>query len=129
MATDLQPVFVALRKILQKHRGEWSVREDSELCYSLAGSPGPAAVQMWGGKMKKPIMPIAWVEIGKNYVSYHLMPVYGNPKLLDGVSKELISRMQGKSCFNFTAVDDELIGKLADLTHKSLARVKEAKLL
>ena len=126
MATDLQPVFVALRKILQKHRGEWSVREDSELCYSLAGSPGPAAVQMWGGKMKKPIMPIAWVEIGKNYVSYHLMPVYGNPKLLDGVSKELISRMQGKSCFNFKSVDEALFRELDALTARSIAGFKKA---
>ena len=108
MTSDLQPVFSALKKILEKHRGAWTVREDSESCYSLAGTPGPAAVQMWGGKMKKPIMPIAWVEIGKAYVSYHLMPVYGNPKLLDGASKELMARMQGKSCFNFKKVDAAL---------------------
>lgn len=126
MATDLQSVFGSLRKILEKHRGEWSVREDTDACYSLAGTPGPAAVEAWGGKLKKPIMPIAWVEVGKAYVSYHLMPVYGNPRLLDGASKELKARMQGKSCFNFKSVDEALFRELDELTARSIAGFKKA---
>ena len=43
------------------------------------------------------------VQIKKNYVSYHLMPVYLNPLLLDGISPDLKKRMQGKSCFNFNS--------------------------
>jgi hypothetical protein len=125
MTTNLKPVFVELRKILQKHQGSWTVQEDSDKCYSLAGLPGPAAVTIWGGKMKKPIMPIAWVQISKAYVSYHLMPVYGNPKLLDGASKELLARMQGKSCFNFKSVDAALFRELDDLTARSIAGFKK----
>src|SRR5262245_62194425 len=49
------------------------------------------------------------VGIKKRYVSAHLMPVYESPDLLKGVSPALKKRMQGKSCFNFTRVDTELL--------------------
>jgi hypothetical protein len=54
--------------------------------------------------------------VKKRYVSYHLMPVYVNPALLDGLSPALKARMQGKSCFNFTKVDPALFEELAALT-------------
>ena len=66
------------------------------------------------------------VEIGKRYVSYHLMPVYVDPTLLDDISPELRARMQGKSCFNFTAVDDELFAELAGLTRRGVASYRKA---
>ena len=56
------------------------------------------------------------VRTGKNYVSYHVMPVYGHRPLLDGLSKELRARMQGKACFNFKTVNDALFAELDDLT-------------
>ncbi len=59
------------------------------------------------------------VQIKKNYVSYHLLPVYGNPKLLEPISDKLKKRMQGKSCFNFKTLDDDLLAELKDLTQKS----------
>ncbi|MDH5731478.1 MAG: hypothetical protein OEZ58_21035 [Gammaproteobacteria bacterium] len=58
----------------------------------------------------------AGVEINKNYVSYHLMPVYVNPSLLDDISPNLRQRMQGKSCFNFKTVDSDLFEELITLT-------------
>jgi hypothetical protein len=60
------------------------------------------------------------VQIKKNYISYHLMPVYVNPKLLDGISSELRKRMQGKSCFNFKEVDKRIRGELSVLTNKGI---------
>ena len=57
------------------------------------------------------------VQIKKNYVSYHLMPVYINPHLLENISPALKKRMQGKSCFNFTSLDESLVKELADLTN------------
>ena len=66
-------------------------------------------------KNKKPMF-FGAVQIKKNYVSYHLMPVYVNPALLDDMSVELCKRMQGKSCFNFTSVDKPLFGELGKLT-------------
>lgn len=54
--------------------------------------------------------------MGKNYVSYHLMPVYMNPAMHERISPELKKRMQGKACFNFTEVDPGLFRELAALT-------------
>lgn len=56
------------------------------------------------------------VQLRKNYVSYHLMPVYVNPGLLEDVSPALRKRMQGKSCFNFASSDASLFRELAELT-------------
>ena len=61
------------------------------------------------------------VRTGKNYVSFHLMPVYGHPPLLAGISPALKKRMQGKACFNFTAIDEALFTELADLTARGYA--------
>ena len=58
----------------------------------------------------------AGVEIKKNYVSFHLMPVYIEPTLLKCLSKPLQKRMQGKSCFNFIKIETELLDELKELT-------------
>lgn len=65
------------------------------------------------------------VKIGKRYVSFHLMPVYVHPGLLDGMSPELRRRMQGKSCFNFTRTDDALFAELERLTAAGFARFQD----
>ena len=59
------------------------------------------------------------VQSRRSYVSYYLAPVYLNPSLLDGISPELRRRMQGKSCFNFRAVDPDLFRELSELTARS----------
>jgi len=56
------------------------------------------------------------VQIKKNYVSYHLMPVYVNPKLLEGILPELKKSIQGKSCFNFKEIKKEHLKELSILT-------------
>lgn len=71
-------------------------------------------------------MPIAWVQAGKTYVSFHHMGVYARPSLLKGVSKELRARMQGKSCFSFTAVDPALFAELEDLTVRAFEAFRNA---
>ena len=65
------------------------------------------------------------VQIKKNYVSYHLMPVYAQPDLLNGVSEGLKNRMQGKSCFNFTQPDEGLFAELGRLTQKGFAKTEQ----
>jgi hypothetical protein len=55
-------------------------------------------------------------------VSFYLMGVYGAPDLLESMSPELRRRMQGKSCFNFTRIDEPLLAELAALTERSIAR-------
>jgi hypothetical protein len=66
------------------------------------------------------------VQIKKNYVSYHLMPVYVFPELLKDLSPSLKKRMQGKSCFNFKKVDQETLAELGQLTARGFEQFKQA---
>lgn len=68
---------------------------------------------------------VAGIRIGKSYVSYYLMPVYGMPELLTGISPELRRRMQGKACFNFSRVDEALLAELATLTATGIDRFRD----
>ena len=77
-------------------------------------------------KNKKPLF-FAAVKINKRYVSFHLMPVYVFPALLDGISKELKKRMQGKSCFNFTQVDEVLFRELKGLVQRAKLAYQDAR--
>ena len=117
MPTEFKSVFVRLQSILQKHSGTLSVKHDTSTSFCLEGGVHPT---------HKTAIPIAWVEIGKAYVSYHFMPVYAKPKLLNGFSAKLKARMQGKSCFNFKSCDEDLFRELEQLTVKGFAAFKKA---
>jgi hypothetical protein len=117
MNSEFEGVFSELRAILVRHAGSLSVTEDSANRYCLEGGRHP--------KHQTP-MPIAWVQIGKAYVSFHHMGVYARPDLLKGVSKELRARMQGKSCFNFTSVDQQLFTELEALTVRGFDAFRHA---
>ena len=65
------------------------------------------------------------VQIKKSYVAFHLMPVYTNPELMEETSQELKKRMQGKSCFNFKTVDDQLFDELKILIERSFEKYKQ----
>ena len=96
-----------LRAILEPYAPPLFVTADGPKGYGLDLAPeGEREPSTWFGGTRR----------GARYVSYYLMPVYVKPSLLDGISPELRRRMQGKSCFNFTKVDDALFAELADLT-------------
>lgn len=81
------------------------------------------------GSEGKPWGYVAGVRRGKRYVAFHLMSVYASPELMASMSPGLRRRMQGKSCFNFTTVDEPLFAELAAITNAGLepylARVAE----
>jgi hypothetical protein len=77
--------------------------------------------------MNKQPLCFGGVRMGKNYVSYHLMPVYASPELLQSISPELKKRMQGKSCFNFRGVDKKLFAELKQLTKAGAAKFSDEK--
>jgi hypothetical protein len=112
--------FAALRAILEPHAKRMTVTVDAPGHYELAS---PTMTDRIG----RPLY-CASVRITRNYVSYHLMPVYGNKALRDGLSPPLRKRMQGKSCFNFTTVEPELLKELAAVTKKGIAGFKNLKL-
>ena len=109
MATsaDFDAVFLRLKEIMLRYGEHLVCVRDEPGDYYL----DTAHIM----KNKKPLF-FGAVQIRKNYVSYHLMPVYVFPDLLQGMSPELMKRMQGKSCFNFKAVDEQLMSELEALT-------------
>ncbi|MDR3576929.1 MAG: hypothetical protein P4L50_23935 [Anaerolineaceae bacterium] len=114
------PIFNRLKSILQVYENHLVVTEDTLAAYSL-NAP-------FSKKFKKEVF-FGAVMINKNYVSFHLMPVYIYPDLLDGLSAALKKHMQGKSCFNFKTADESLFVELEQLTRASVARVKAENLL
>jgi hypothetical protein len=125
MAAALQAVFTRLRTLLEAHAADFQVAPDTAVRYGLEGPVGPATVRAWGGKARSSTIPVAWVAIGKTYVSYHLMGVQGNARLMDTLSDGLRAHMQGKSCFNFKTVDEALFRELARVTAESLRTMKK----
>ena len=116
---NLTPVFGRLREILAAHAAKLVVVRDKPGDYYLATTKLHPTNQ-------QPLC-FGMVRTGKNYVSFHLMPVYGYPPLLDGLSPALKKRMQGKACFNFTEVDETLFAELTALTARGLAAFKKVR--
>jgi hypothetical protein len=96
-----------LRALLESYAPPLFVTADGPKGYGLDMAPvGEREPSTW----------FAGTRLGARYVSYYLMPVYVQPSLLDGISPGLRRRMQGKSCFNFTKVDEALFAELGELT-------------
>jgi hypothetical protein len=114
---DLETVYARLRAILEPYAAKLDIKADTDAELYV-----DTRHRLKNGK---PLF-FGAVQVKKRYVSYHLMPVYTDPGLLDGTSEGLTARMQGKSCFNFTQVDDALIAELAALTEAGFVRYREA---
>lgn len=113
---ELSEVFQRLKGLLQPYAARLVVKSDAADTYYLETE--------YSKKWKKPLF-FGSVQIKKNYVSFYLMPVYMYPDLLDGVSDVLRKRMQGKSCFNFTRIDEITFAELAELVNKSMRRSEQ----
>lgn len=108
--TNRAEVFTALREVMLPYAKKLSPVTDSASDLYLNGRHPDAK-----GKARF----FGAVQVKKNYVSFHLMPVYVNPSLLEGVSPALRKRMQGKSCFNFEKLEPALFTELAALTKRA----------
>jgi len=105
---DFPAVEARLRSILDPYRDR--LQPNDLYGVDTLKRPGGGAHDFFAG-----------VRVGKRYVSYHLMPIYTLPDLVANISPELRKRMQGKSCFNFTTVDEGLMTELEALTKRSFA--------
>jgi|SRR5689334_10449848 hypothetical protein len=114
---QFEAVFQRFRAILERHAGKLRVAADE---------PGHYCLEVVDSPRFKKSYPAAWVKTVKSYVGYHFMPVYMFPELREGLSKELRARMQGKSCFNFNAVDEELFRELDEMTERGFAMARKA---
>ncbi len=107
--TDRQALYAQLRQLMLRGAASMTVAKDEPGALELhAPWPNPRKPKepMWFGAVKS----------GKAYVSYHLMPLYTDPRLADSVPEPLRRRMQGKTCFNFKAADGEQLAELGTLT-------------
>src|SRR5262245_38894917 len=102
--------FAALRALLEPHAKTMTVTVDEPGHYQLASAT-------MTDRLGRPLF-CAAVQINKKYVSYHLMPLYGNATLRSSLSRSLKRRMQGKSCFNFTTIEPEQLDELRAITGK-----------
>ncbi|MDP8994986.1 MAG: DUF1801 domain-containing protein [Pseudomonadota bacterium] len=114
MADDFRQLFERIRAIFRRHEPKGVVLYDEPERYYL----GTREVRAKDGYRTW----LCGVEVKKNYVSAHLIPVYAHPELLDGASEALRKRMQGKSCFNFKKMDEELVAELEALVDRGVAR-------
>ena len=112
---EFEDVFKELQSILKKYEKKLVVVTDKADNYYLN-----TAHLM---QNKKPMF-FGAATIKKNSVSFHLMPVYANPELLENISPELKKCMQGKSCFNFKKTDKKLFKELARLTRAGMLDYK-----
>lgn len=115
MAEKFEEVFARLRQIM------------------LEAAPGMTATKDMPGSLElrtpatdpKTRQP-GWfgtVTIKKSYVAYHLMSLYTEPELADGISPELTRRKHGKTCFNFSKLDEPIAEELGQLTSRCAADV------
>ena len=111
---DLQAVHDRLRTMFQPYRDRLVVSKD-----------GPEGLYIeTPGYEGKPWGFVGGTRLGKRYVSYYLMGLYDG-ELAGSISPDLRKRMQGKTCFNFTRVDESLFAELEELTAKAIARQPE----
>jgi hypothetical protein len=118
--SQFQTIFNSLKAVMNKYEKHLKVSSDKKDKYNLNAG--------YSEKYKRDIY-FGGVEIKKNYVSFHLMPVYINPKLLNGISPEIKKRMHGKSCFNFKMIDPAQIEELVHLTKKGFDFYKKKGML
>ena len=103
---DFAAVDRRLREILEPLRPRLVATKDE---------PGGLILEI-PGLEGKPWGSVAAIRVGKRYVSFYLMSVYASAEVVESMSPELRRRMQGKSCFNFTTVDEPLFAELARIT-------------
>lgn len=126
MADPLEAAFTRLRELLVTHATQLTVGEDSARRYSLEAEIGPATLTAWRGRVRKPRIPVAWVERRAASVALHLMGLEGNASLGAALSEPLRKRLQGKTCFHFTTVDDALFDELQHVVAEAISGMLRA---
>jgi hypothetical protein len=112
--------FTAIRGMLERHAKRMTVTVDKPGDFQVAS---PTMTDRTG----RPLF-CAAVQIKKNYVSYHFLPLYMNKALCDEMSPALRKRMQGKGCLNFTTIEAGQLKELGAITKKGIAGFKNLKL-
>ena len=104
---EFQATFETLKKVFGPYTRKFDVIVDKPGKFYLASRTAKTSsgAAIWFGG----------VDIRKNYVSFHFIPVYAMPALVKTLSPSLKKRMQGKGCFNFTAIEPAHVKELKAL--------------
>jgi hypothetical protein len=113
---DFEATFSALKALLRAQVPKALVIKDVPGDFQVASS---TRVDRSG----RPLF-LAAVQIKKSYVSFHLMPVYAAPKLVEKLSPSLRKRMQGKGCFNFSTIEPAHLNELGAITKVGAAALE-----
>ena len=116
----LSPIFAALRAILRIFQEEFVVKADR---------PNHCSLETRSPSLNGRRLFFAAAKVKKNYVSYYLPALYMFPELANRVSPGLRTKLQGQSCFNFTALDQDCLAELEKLTHAGFLMLKNQALL
>lgn len=117
--SNFEEIYERLKPILETYEPNLAVKTDEPGKYYLISKKPLEKKDLWFGG----------VEIKKNYVSFHLVPVYMFPEMFGNISAELKQNMQGKSCFSLKKPDKQIFGELADLTRRSFEIFKQKELI
>lgn len=107
MTATFDEVFVRLREMMLAAASHMKVMRDE-----------PGALELRTPELDPKTKQLGWygtVTIKKSYVAVHLMPLYIHPQMAQNVSPELAKRRQGKTCFNFSKIDEALFAELNTL--------------
>lgn len=113
-------IFTALHQILFPYKNELSVKTDK---------PGNCYLETRAASLSGRRLFFAGAKIKKNYVSFYLAPLYMFPELSHKISSTLSKLMQGQSCFNLTAFDQDCFDELNRLTEAAFQKIKHERLL
>jgi len=106
---NLTPIFEAIKKLLLPYEKE---------TMKLSSSGGQVAliskkpVEILGRKKDELCFASALVQ--KGYVGFYYMPVYGDPKVKELISPELLKCLKGKSCFHIKSYDKKIFSQIKD---------------
>ena len=116
MSQNFEEAFDSLKNILKPFEKNLTIKSDEPGKYYLVTNKlNDKKQEIWFGG----------VEIKKNYVSFHLVPLYYFPELLAEISPELKKRLTGKACFNFKKPDDAIFADLENLTRAGFATFRQ----
>ena len=118
--SEFKTVFDELKSIFKPYAKKMDVAHDTDTHYML----NTRHIM----RNKQPLC-FGGVRLGKSYVSFYLMTVYVSPDLLKAMSPELRKRMQGKSCFNFKQVDQQLFSELKTITKAGAAKFSDGRFI
>lgn len=107
MTEAFDETFVRLRAVMLAEAPAMKVTRDE-----------PGSLEMRWPQIEAKTGQLGWhgtVTIKKGYVAVHLMALYTRPELAADLSPALAKRRQGKTCFNFSKVDEVLFGEIEPL--------------